>query len=405
MSVTPTRPSKTRGSRTKSVPSSPTTSPARSSLAVMTSVARRRRQRPSRFMKSRVRAAAARVRTRSVGVASAGTRGFGAVRRGARSRTSALPLTIWSEASEQAATRACVTLSGMEPIDTQTVPFRDGTLAVRDYGGAGRALLCVPTLGICAPCWDDLAEHLVDRYRVLALDLPGHGQSTADLERFDDVWESIAAASSALGLDRPLLVGHDHSSSFVAQAAITDPQLASGVVAVGGSLVRRTEEVHEILELLRIPEVVEGLRTRFFFGARATDDELEEFLQQSSRQIAADDLAREHGGILREMRHQMLRRDGVWIRRPEIDAFVTAADFPADHALFPDERLIRDVPVPTWIVQLTEGDDSRYAARELDLAAELDHVQVRTIETGQWPQYTAVEELARIIALAADEVA
>lgn len=293
----------------------------------------------------------------------------------------------------------------MEPIDTHSVPYRDGALSVRDYGGTGRPVLLVPTLGICAPGWDLVAEHLVDRYRVLAMDLPGHGQSTADLERFDDTWESIAAVSQALGLDRPLLVGHDHSSSFVAQAAITHPDLAAEVVAVGGSLVRQSEEVEDILELVQIPEVVEGLRERFSFEATATDDGLEEFLQETSRRIAGDDLGREHGGLLRELRHQMLWRDGVWIRRPEIDAFSVAAQIPTTHEVFPDERLARDVPVPAWIVQLTHGDDARYAAREHELAAELDHVQVATIESGQWPQYTAVEDLAQAIDVAAAAVA
>lgn len=59
------------------------------------------------------------------------------------------------------------------------VPGTDGvTIAVHDHGGGGSPLLLVHANGFHARCWDPVVEHLGGRYRCVALDLRGHGDST-----------------------------------------------------------------------------------------------------------------------------------------------------------------------------------------------------------------------------------
>ncbi len=292
----------------------------------------------------------------------------------------------------------------MDPIATHLVDYRDGQVYVRDYGGSGPSVLCVATMGSCAPCWDLVAARLVETCRVLSMDPPGHAQSTAELASHDDVWESIAQVVDELALESPLLVGHDHASSFVAQAALAHPQLARGIVAVGGSLARSTDDMLEIIELISLPEVLEGLGERFGFGARAHDEaELARLIDEAAARIAGDGITAEHGGLERELRHSFLRRDGVWIRRPEMSAFLAAADQSVDDPLFSDERMVQGLQVPAWLVQLHYGDEALHAARERELAAQLDHVRIVELQTGQWPQYTTPDELARVIAAAAHD--
>jgi 4-carboxymuconolactone decarboxylase len=51
-------------------------------------------------------------------------------------------------------------------------------LAITDFGGSGPALLLGPSLGTAArTLWAPAAERLVERFHVLAWDLPGHGAS------------------------------------------------------------------------------------------------------------------------------------------------------------------------------------------------------------------------------------
>jgi pimeloyl-ACP methyl ester carboxylesterase len=61
-----------------------------------------------------------------------------------------------------------------------------------------------------ARTWDAFAEAMTDRYRVLALDQRGHGESawaSPNAYGVDDMREDLAAFVSALGLDRFTLLG------------------------------------------------------------------------------------------------------------------------------------------------------------------------------------------------------
>lgn len=280
-----------------------------------------------------------------------------------------------------------------------TVPYGSGHLAALDYGGTGPDVLLVPTLGSCAPAWDVVAQRVDGRCRLVALDPPGHAQSSTDPSDASDAWRSIIAAVGALGLERPVLVGHDHAASFVAQAALADPELAAAVIAVGGSLARGQSDVEEIVDLIMVPEVADGLRRRFSFGAVARDpDELERLVAAVITQCDADLLTLDNGGAEREVRHSLLRLpDGTHMRRPRVEAIQEYARITTDRPLFPDNRLARGLRVPTWLVQLSDGDDTRFAANERTLARSSEYLHLVQLTAGQWPMYSAADELAELI--------
>lgn len=87
------------------------------------------------------------------------------------------------------------------------VPYGLGTVVVRDYGGDGPDVLLVHAPGFCAAAWDNVAESLKGDVHAYAIDLPGHGRSTAPMRRAYDAWKSILAVTEHLGLTNPLLVG------------------------------------------------------------------------------------------------------------------------------------------------------------------------------------------------------
>jgi pimeloyl-ACP methyl ester carboxylesterase len=93
----------------------------------------------------------------------------------------------------------------------ESVPFQKGVLAVRDYGGAGTTVMLLHGLGGNVAHWDRLASLVGDRYRLVAIDLPSHGLSTApDAYSFDYDVGAVDHVRQHLGLDRPAVVGHSY---------------------------------------------------------------------------------------------------------------------------------------------------------------------------------------------------
>jgi pimeloyl-ACP methyl ester carboxylesterase len=86
-------------------------------------------------------------------------------------------------------------------------------LAVYDLGGSGTDVLLVHANGFCAGAWGPVARRL-KCCRVTAVDLRGHGRSSrprGELRStlaWDGVAEDVLAAVDALGLHRPVGVGH-----------------------------------------------------------------------------------------------------------------------------------------------------------------------------------------------------
>ena len=95
-----------------------------------------------------------------------------------------------------------------------------------DYRGDGPALLVLPGITSPAVTWDFIARGLGDLARVVALDLRGRGLS--DTPVGDYTLEAYAndtvAVLDALGIDRPILVGHSLGARIAAAfaAAHTD---------------------------------------------------------------------------------------------------------------------------------------------------------------------------------------
>jgi len=99
----------------------------------------------------------------------------------------------------------------MQPV-SQRVPGADGLqLHLLEWSREGVPLLLVHGFGNDAHIWDDLAPLLAPHYRVLALDLRGHGDSAHDPAlRYDygDHVRDVEAVVSALGIARMVLIGH-----------------------------------------------------------------------------------------------------------------------------------------------------------------------------------------------------
>lgn len=104
-----------------------------------------------------------------------------------------------------------------------------------DFGGSGPPLLFSHGTGLHARTWRTHARALGDAFRCFALDHRGHGDSPPDAAgdyRWAAMGEDLAGVVAALGLDRPLLVGHSMGGAVGIFAEARRPGAFRGMVLV-----------------------------------------------------------------------------------------------------------------------------------------------------------------------------
>ena len=135
-----------------------------------------------------------------------------------------LPVSIDAPAAGAVAlTRRHVALSGGRSI------------AYAEAGEGPVIVLIHGTLMTLEDMWLALQPILSQRYRVIALDRPGHGLSARRRQVDASPWRQAAIiheALQALGLERPLLVGHSFGATIALCHALAEPEATAGVVAL-----------------------------------------------------------------------------------------------------------------------------------------------------------------------------
>jgi pimeloyl-ACP methyl ester carboxylesterase len=93
-------------------------------------------------------------------------------------------------------------------------------LAHLDTGGDFPGIVFIHGMTFSKETWGPIIDGLRDRFRCLAVDLPGHGESTGSGADPQTVVERIHATTLASGLDRPVVVGHSagalHATAYAA---------------------------------------------------------------------------------------------------------------------------------------------------------------------------------------------
>ncbi len=196
-----------------------------------------------------------------------------------------------------------------------------------------------------AHSWDLVSLHLAQRYRVLALDQRGHGDSewARDAEYTNTTMsEDAEAFIRALGGARPVLVGHSMGGRNALLLARRSPALLRALVVV--------DVAPEVSEEGR--RVIGG-----FVRANQEFDDLDHFVSN----VRKYDPYRPREHIERTVKYNMLRRaDGKFVSKcdstPRRLGLIRGAE--ADHVSLDD---LRRFPMPTLVVR---GGNSNVVTQE-----------------------------------------
>lgn len=252
--------------------------------------------------------------------------------------------------------------------------------------------------GLSGVNWHRLAADLTPFCRPVSYDLPGHGHSTAPMRDAADLWPSVVTVAEGMGLDHPIVVGHDTGVWGAMVATIHRPELFSAAVLLGATVARTTPQAHEHAVLMSDPGLQQMFTERFLLGRTADDEAARDDLVARIAALSAQDWLLDGVGdsLDLEAAHRVVpRAEGGWIHLPTVETVAHTALYP--EADYPDERLYPRVTVPTTIVQLSDGFDQSLHERERALVADLPLIETVPLISGQWPQHSAPDQLAAII--------
>lgn len=147
-------------------------------------------------------------------------------------------------------------------LSEQTVQAGDDTIVYLE-GGQGENVLLVHGFGADKDNWTRFARFLTPRYHVVALDLPGFGESTRDQAKRYDIESQAARVHrfvEALGLKRFHMAGNSMGGQISGVYTATFPEeVASlGLFAPGGLQSGRPSELTSMLALGKNPLLIDS---------------------------------------------------------------------------------------------------------------------------------------------------
>lgn len=146
-----------------------------------------------------------------------------------------------------------------------------GQVAFRQSQGNGRPVILVHGNSMSSESYDrQLTADIARRWRFVAFDFPGHGDSPrpSDPERTYSIRgyaEIVRELSAALGLERPVVVGHSLGGNVALEIAGLGAELA-GVMVFSTPPIRGPADIPEAFQLEK--------GCALFFRARLTEDEI-----------------------------------------------------------------------------------------------------------------------------------
>ncbi|MEE9423697.1 MAG: alpha/beta hydrolase [Methylococcales bacterium] len=119
--------------------------------------------------------------------------------------------------------------------DNNTVLSADGTaIHYQSAGSSKTTLLFIHCWSCDISYWDNQFDLFSKYFRVVRLDLAGHGKSSSNRKNYTipAFAQDVEAVISKLKLDKVILIGHSIGGSIAVQTALNVPEKINGVIAV-----------------------------------------------------------------------------------------------------------------------------------------------------------------------------
>jgi len=239
-----------------------------------------------------------------------------------------------------------------------------GRFAARDFGGSGRDVLLVHGTGHNVEVWTPLVGHLAGRFRLAAFDLRGHGRTEVDSTDAEQYWRDIGAVVAALGLERPLLVGHS-TGAYAVTAYAVDGGDCAGVVLLDGFVLdaRRTPQEAADWQLSRQP-----LWEEYRYGWNAHADEMAAYVAEVRGRADAGgpNAGLEPALVEAFTRRAFLPKGDAYLRRPTLDDLEAVCRCDTSASIYPAREIYERLHVPAGFVLASQG---YYAQRRAEVQA------------------------------------
>src|SRR3954447_27016883 len=114
-----------------------------------------------------------------------------------------------------------------------------GAISVLSAGTGPETILCVHGLGGTKASFLPTVNALAEHYRVVALDLPGFGESDQPIGApYDAAWfaRSVFATMDALGIERAHVAGNSMGGRVAIEAGLMDPGRTGGLLLLSPAL-------------------------------------------------------------------------------------------------------------------------------------------------------------------------
>ncbi len=249
------------------------------------------------------------------------------------------------------------------------------TLEVLDWGGRGRPVVLLAGSGLTAHVYDELAPKLTANAHVVGLTRRGFGVSTHPPSGYDDqrLADDVFAAITALGIEKPVLVGHSAAGNEMTTLASQHPDAAAALVYLDAAFDPKDLPIQNAGKMAlhaRTPAWYQGQieptpeESRSFEGYAAFQQRAHGFAlpQSELRQDFATNPDGSRGRYLgsadagRQMGEGTIKRDYTRVRVPILAFF--AGDPPLrtptveERVAIDEDRRARDAFVDRWKAQL-----------------------------------------------------
>ena len=137
------------------------------------------------------------------------------------------------------------------PHATRFVKVADSVqLEVLDWGGSGPPLVLLAGLGDTGHAFDEFAQKLAARYRVVAVTRRGHGRSSAPSMGygFARLAEDVVNVIDSMGLNRPVVVGHSFAGEEMHVLGARYFAKVAGLVYIDAAFNRRDESDNAVYD-------------------------------------------------------------------------------------------------------------------------------------------------------------